>query len=141
MKRPIPYPDARRILGRVSVPYAFWLCTNQNLRSLTEIASALEKVDDDVFRYHVTRDKNDFEVWIRDVLRDKELAREIARVKTKETLVRKITERVESLAKVISRHAPPKKRKKKARKVQRKKRKISKKKKPASRKRKKPKRT
>ena len=104
MKRLVPYPEARRILGRVSREEGFWLCTNESLRTLTSIAAVLEKVGDDVFRYHVTRDKNDFETWIRDVVRDKELAREIARVKTKETLIRKISERLVMLKKVVKRH-------------------------------------
>ncbi len=129
MKRPIPYPEARRILNRVHFPSSFWLCTNQNLRSLAEISTALQKVDDDVFRYHVTRDKNDFEVWIRDTLKDKELAREIARVKTKETLVRKINERVNALGKVIKRYGPPPKKKSKPRKHRHVKRKQAKKRK------------
>ncbi|MBI2664364.1 hypothetical protein HYX10_03410 [Candidatus Woesearchaeota archaeon] len=102
MKRPVQYSDARRILGKVSIP--FWLCTNDNLRNLFSLAKVLEEVDDDTFRYHVNRDRNDFEVWIRDEVGDKELAREIARVKTKETLVRKITERVNELRKVVKKH-------------------------------------
>lgn len=112
MKRPVPYPEARRILDNVPLSSAFWLCTNDNLRSLDKIAETLKNVDDDVFRYHVTRDKNDFEVWIRDILLDKELARDIARVKTRETLIRKITERVLDLRKIISKHRAILKRKK-----------------------------
>jgi len=61
-------------------------------------------VNDDIFRYHVNRDKNDFEVWIRDVIKDKELGREISRVKTKETLIRKINERVNDLKRIVKRH-------------------------------------
>src|SRR3989338_11177219 len=101
MKRQVQYAEARRILGKTSLTDGFWLCTNENLRSLNELSGSLENADNDVFRYHVTRDRNDFEVWIREVLKDKELAREIARVKTKETLIRKILERIEELRKVL----------------------------------------
>lgn len=104
MKRTVQYPEARRFVARVSVKDSFWLCTNENLRSLSHIAAALEKVDDDVFRYHVTREKNDFEVWIREIVRDKELAREISRVKTKDTLIRKINERIQYVKKIVDRH-------------------------------------
>ncbi len=91
------------MLARVPMHASFWLCTNENLRSIADVSKALEKASDDVFRYHVNRDKNDFEVWIRDVVKDKDLAREIARVKTRETLIRKITERVEALRGVAGR--------------------------------------
>ena len=104
MKRAVNYAEARRILSRVSKTDMFWLCTNENLRSLYDLAISLGKVDDDIFRYHVNRDKNDFEVWIRDVIKDKELAREISRVKTKETLIRKINERVTAIKRVVQSH-------------------------------------
>jgi hypothetical protein len=121
MKRPVPYAEARRILLNVPVPVSFWLCTNQNLRSLTVLASALDKVDDDIFRYHVNRDRNDFEAWIRDIVKDKDLAREIARVKTKETLIRKILERVAALQKIVALSKPRKPKSRAARKKVRKK--------------------
>lgn len=101
MKRKVPAVTARGILARVPLNVSFWLCTNENLRSLPELFASLQKADDEVFRYHVNRDKNDFEVWIRDVLKDKDLAREIARVKTRDTLIRKISERVEELQSVV----------------------------------------
>lgn len=99
MKKRVTPKEAKKILGKVPAMKSFWLCINMELRSLPELSLALESIDDDVFRYHVNKDKNDFEAWIRDVLQDKELAREIARVKTKETLLRKIKERSEQLRK------------------------------------------
>ena len=107
MKRNLSPSDSRRMLSKVPPEVSFWLCTNEQLRSLEELSSALIRVNDDVFRYHVNRDKNDFESWIRDIISDKELAREISRIKTRETLVRKITERIEELRKVIKKSAKP----------------------------------
>ena len=115
MKRLIGPSEAKRVLSRVPESVSFWLCTNQKLFSLKELAAALNGINDDMFRYHVNRDKNDFENWIRDIIQDKELAREISRIKTKETLNRKILERVEMLSKIL------KKGKKKKRRVKRKK--------------------
>lgn len=120
MKRQLQYAEARRMLGKTSPTDGFWLCTNENLRSLNELSEALEKADNDVFRYHVTRDRNDFEAWIREIVKDKELAREIARVKTKETLIRKIEERVEELNGVIKKRKKLLERRKKSRRKTRK---------------------
>ncbi len=114
MKRKIPANVARAILARAPLQASFWLCTNENLRSIEDVCKALSKADDDVFRYHVNRDKNDFEVWIRDSIKDKDLAREIARVKTKETLIRKISERIDSLRAVMRKHGPKRNRLRKA---------------------------
>lgn len=102
MKRKVPAGFAKAILARVPIQVSFWLCTNENLRSLRDISEALQKATDDVFRYHVNRDKNDFETWIRDIIKDKDLAREIARVKTRDTLIRKITERVDELNSILN---------------------------------------
>ena len=76
---------------------AFWLCNNQTVHSLHELAEMLPELDDTTFRYHIQRDRNDFEDWIKNVIGDRELAREIARVKTKQTLAKKITARVRSI--------------------------------------------
>src|SRR3989344_5460904 len=97
MKKPSSYAEAKRILKKVTRNHAFWLCTNEDLRSLQEISDALKNAEDEVYRYHVNRDKNDFEGWIRDVKGDRELAREITRIKTKDTLIRKIDDRINGL--------------------------------------------
>ncbi len=73
MKRTVQAAVAKGILAKVPTHISFWLCTNENLRSLLELSESLLKADDDIFRYHVNRDKNDFEVWIRDVIKDKDL--------------------------------------------------------------------
>ena len=123
MKRKVPAGVAKAILAKVPLQVSFWLCTNENLRSLRDISDALQKATDDVFRYHVNRDKNDFETWIRDIIKDKDLAREIARVKTRDTLIRKITERVDELVSILNKSktgkARPKAKPKKKRKAKR----------------------
>src|SRR3989344_9387975 len=116
MRRKISPAEANRILGKVPEQVSFWLCTNQKLFSLRELSAILMDVGDEVFRYHVNRDKNDFENWIRDVIQDRELAREIARIKTKETLNRKISDCVEELSMTILLSKPKKKPAKKAKK-------------------------
>ncbi len=113
MKRTVPVVVAKGIMAKVPQNLSFWLCTNDNLRSLADISEALQKANDDVFRYHVNRDKNDFEVWIREVVKDRDLAREIARVKTRETLIRKICERVDELRSSLKRVEARQKSKKK----------------------------
>lgn len=109
MKKKISPIEAKQILSRVPPDEGFWLCTNQELRSIREMVVHLKNITDEVFRYHVNRDKNDFEAWLRDFAKDKELAREISRVKTKETLLRKIQERYDELKKIIEKGKTKKK--------------------------------
>ena len=95
------------VLRRVDEDEAFWLCSNVIVHSLEELAFELSRVEDNVFRYHIHRNRNDFEEWIRDCIGDKELARDIARVKTRDTLAKKIEARLDVLK---SRNQSPTKR-------------------------------
>jgi len=87
------------LLRIVDEDEAFWLCSNVTVQSLEELAYELMRVEDSVFRYHIQRSRNDFEDWIRECIGDRELAREIARVKTRETLAKKVEARIEELKK------------------------------------------
>jgi hypothetical protein len=118
MTRKLTLFRSKKILRVVPLSKSFWLCTNEYLRSLNTLADALERVSDDVFRYHVDKYKNDFATWVKDAVDDKDLAREISRIKTRYTLVRKIRENLEESKSIVKRYkkAPAKKKPKPARK-------------------------
>lgn len=140
MSKKITLTRAKNLLKIVPLKDSFWLCTNQNLRSLNTLANSLEDVNDDVFRYHVNKYKNDFSTWVRDVIGDSDFAREISRIKTKDTLVRKVNEKVNESRKAVSKYQKiAKKRKKAIKKKLMKRRKIKKKRKPKRKVKKKPK--
>lgn len=113
MSKKITLTRAKNLLQVVALKNSFWLCTNQNLRSLNTLATSLDEVNDDVFRYHVNKYKNDFSAWVRDVIGDNDFAREISRIKTKDTLVRKITEKVVESRNVVSKYKDIAKKRKK----------------------------
>lgn len=52
----------------------FWVTDGRVLANLVELRDALASMTDDVFTYHVTRERNDFADWIEYVLLDRELA-------------------------------------------------------------------
>jgi transposase len=104
MTKKITLSRAKKILRVVPISKSFWLCTNEYLRSLNTLAEALERVSDDVFRYHVDKYKNDFATWVKDCIDDKDLAREISRIKTRYTLIRKIRENVDEAKSLVKRY-------------------------------------
>jgi hypothetical protein len=118
MTRKLTLFRAKKILRVVPLSKSFWLCTNEYLRSLNTLADALERVSDDVFRYHVDKYKNDFATWVKDAIDDKDLAREISRIKTRYTLVRKIRENIDESKSIVRRYkkAPARKKAKPVRK-------------------------
>lgn len=52
----------------------FWTTDGRVLSNLVELRDALESMTDDVFAYHVSKERNDFADWIEQVLEDAELA-------------------------------------------------------------------
>ena len=104
MTRKLTLVRAKKILRVVPLSKSFWLCTNEYLRSLNTLADALERVSDDVFRYHVDKYKNDFATWVKDAVDDKDMAREISRIKTRYTLVRKIRENIDESKSIAKRY-------------------------------------
>jgi hypothetical protein len=117
MTKKMTLARAKKILRVVPSPKSFWLCTNEYLRSLNTLALSLEDVSDDVFRYHVDKYKNDFSNWVKDVIDDKDLAREISRIKTRATLIRKIRENVDESKNLVKRYQAPARAKKSVRKA------------------------
>ncbi len=52
----------------------FWTTDGRVLANLVELRDALASMTDDVFAYHVSKERNDFADWIEQVLEDRELA-------------------------------------------------------------------
>ncbi|MBS3130917.1 hypothetical protein J4212_00635 [Candidatus Woesearchaeota archaeon] len=52
----------------------FHAIDGSELKSILELADALDMMSDDTFYYHVTHDRNDFASWIAGVFAESELA-------------------------------------------------------------------
>lgn len=48
----------------------FWTNDGQVLKDLQELSVALDKMAEEVFKYHVTKERNDFADWVDSVLSD-----------------------------------------------------------------------
>lgn len=55
----------------------FYLCSGQRLRNLKELAEVLDGMQEEIFRYHVNEQRNDFHTWARDVFHEDALAEEL----------------------------------------------------------------
>jgi len=60
------------------------------LKNLKELAMLFEDISEDVFRHHVTDERNDFSTWIRHVLEDKDLANLLDSERELETFHKKL---------------------------------------------------
>jgi hypothetical protein len=74
----------------------FWVHYGPIVGSLSELLRALkEDIHDEQFLYHVNKGKNDFAVWIKEVLHDESCAKKFNRAKTRTTAIKIITECLE----------------------------------------------
>lgn len=89
--------EAEHILRSVKDDRAFKLHMGTTIRSLKELAEALDLMADRTFHHHVTETRNDFGNWVRDVLSDHELAQSVAKLKTREAILKKLDDRIEEL--------------------------------------------
>ena len=76
--------------GEIDPSKNFWLSDGRVLKSLSELADALETSDISVWNYHVTADKNDFANWVENVFGDKPLGKAIRAAKSPKIAVKKI---------------------------------------------------
>jgi len=55
----------------------FWCVHGRMLKNLAELEAALKEMSNDTFRYHSNETKSDFSNWVRDVIGDEKLARDL----------------------------------------------------------------
>ncbi len=65
------------IKQKVKPELCFFLVDGSTIASIRELIDALEKMNDDVFYYHVTNDRHDFANWVKDVFAETELAEKL----------------------------------------------------------------
>lgn len=69
---------ARKILSTVPEEKIFWSHDGQMFRNLKELEQGLSNMDDETYTYHANGYKNDFTNWVKDVIGDQELAKDLA---------------------------------------------------------------
>ncbi len=71
--------DAEKVLSDIEGDQRFFCNDGCILGNLQQLAECLAHINDYSYGYHVSSEKNDFSKWIRDVLGDDKLARDISR--------------------------------------------------------------
>jgi hypothetical protein len=68
---------ARTWLADVPDNKRFWCCDGKVIKNLAELEAAFHQMDIGTFKYHCNETKCDFGNWIRDVIGDAKLARDL----------------------------------------------------------------
>jgi hypothetical protein len=92
-------PPRKRAAGAVLADAppdkCFWVNCGPILRNLRELGDALANgISEEQFAYHVVGDRNDFAVWVQDVLGDVACAEALRRARTRQAALRAVDARL-----------------------------------------------
>lgn len=90
--------DAEKLLANVPEQYVFWCCDGRVLRNMKELEEALANMTDETFAYHSNEEKKDFSNWVKDVIGDDKLARDLRKSLTRTRAAKMVAERVAFLS-------------------------------------------
>ena len=85
---------AEERLGNVSQEKQFWCHDGRYLKNLEELELALEQMTEETFRYHANEAKSDFSNWVRDVIGDEKLSRDLQKSTTQAQAAKSVADRV-----------------------------------------------
>jgi len=88
---------ARLYLADVPQDKVFWCQDGRVLKNLEELAVALREMSEETFRYHTIGDKNDFSNWVRDVIGDMTLAKQLEKTTIQTTAAGRVETRLDWL--------------------------------------------
>lgn len=80
----------KKLLADACPEKCFWVCDGEILKNLKELAEYLEKIPANIFKYHVSKDKNDFANWVADVFGDSKVAQAMKRSRSAKAMATKI---------------------------------------------------
>jgi hypothetical protein len=65
---------------------------------MKELGEALTSMADETFAYHSNEEKKDFSNWVRDIIRDEKLARDLQKSLNRTQAAKRVAERVAFLS-------------------------------------------
>ncbi|MFU8795780.1 MAG: hypothetical protein ACNA7X_00585 [Dehalococcoidia bacterium] len=89
--------EAGRRLGDVPEEKRFFCHDGRYLKNLDELGGALTDMSDETFGYHSRGEGSDFGNWVRDVVGDDKLARDLVRARSREQAGRAVIQRLRFL--------------------------------------------
>jgi len=91
----------QRFLSDVDDAHAFTFHKNGKVKNIIHMLTVLSSCSQQDFEHHVTDEKNDIVVWIRDILHDGELAGQLQYITDKQSMIAIIEKRVKEVSEYV----------------------------------------
>ena len=75
----------------------FWVLDGRVLRNLNDLAVALDEMSEETYSHHVNSEKNDFSVWVKEILKEPKVAVSLKKSKDKKGAVKVIKNKLKKL--------------------------------------------
>ena len=89
--------DAERILADVPEENVFRCCNGRIFRNMNELNQAFGSMEDEHFAYHANTERNDFSNWVKDIIKDDKLARDLAKSLNQSQAAKAVADRMSFL--------------------------------------------
>jgi hypothetical protein len=93
---------AAKWLGDVPDETRFWCVDGRYLKNLSELEDAMEQMSEDTFRSHSNETKTDFSNWVKDVIGDEKLSRDLLKCSTQTQAAKAVRDRISYLNNKVS---------------------------------------
>ena len=94
--------QAQKFLSKVHEEYVFRCQDGRVLRDMKELAHALATMADETFAYHSNVEKKDFSNWVRDIIGDEKLAKDMEKATDRIQAAKQATSRVGVLSRELA---------------------------------------
>ena len=94
--------QAQKFLSKVHEEYIFRCQDGRVLRDMNELVEALSTMTDETFAYHSNVEKKDFSNWVRDIIEDEKLAKDLEKATSRTQAAKQAASRVAVLNKKLS---------------------------------------
>lgn len=90
--------DAERFLANVPDDNVFRCYDGRTFRNIEELGQAFRNMGDESFTHHVNTGKNNFSNWVKDVINDEKLARDLAKSQNQSQAAKAAVDRMSFLS-------------------------------------------
>ena len=94
--------QAQKLLAKVPDEYVFRCQDGRILRDMKELAEALATMTDETFVYHSNVEKKDFSNWVRDIIGDEKLAKDLEKVESRGQAAKQAATRVATITRSLA---------------------------------------
>ena len=90
--------EAKRLLADVPSEYVFRCHDGLILQGMKELGNDLNSMADEIYVFHVNTEKNDFAKWVRDVIKDDILAKDLQKATNRTQAANRVNSRIAILS-------------------------------------------